>query len=173
MAKRRITANKRADEVNAAERRAFVVRLAKRGLTYRDIAAATLLAIEQGQVNFTVWDTYDERDAWKDIDTELRRIISEVSHDTKELRALELERINTALSRIWGRLEKDSDWKAQDAAISSFIRLSERRSKLLGLDAPTKLAQTDTDGNDVQPKLYVTFNPDDWPGKEQPDGDQG
>lgn len=141
------------------------MRLRKRGMNYRDIAAAVRLAVTQGAVTFGIWDNYDERDAWKDVWTELKRVREVASDDADALRTLELERIDTALSRVWARIENEKDARSQDGAILTFLRLSERRAKLLGLDAPTKIAATDGAGNDIQQKLYMIFNPDDWPDK--------
>lgn len=170
------------DEINAAERRAFVLRLRKRGMSYSNIARATNLAVSDGQVTFDVGKDYDERRAHRDVMAELTRIRIDIAESVDDIRSIELERIDTALASVWGRierplpanpniLERAAYENSQDKAISTFLRLAERRAKLLGLDAPTKTALTDGDGKDIAVKLYAQFDPNLWPdGKETTDG---
>lgn len=58
-----------------------------------------------------------------------------------QYRAVELERLDTMLSRLWPKV-LTGDVRAQETA----LRIGERRAKLLGLDKPFKLAQTDPEG---------------------------
>lgn len=52
----------------------------------------------------------------------------------EELRRLELARLDEALAGIWSRV-KDGDLEA----VETFLRISTRRARLLGLDAPASL----------------------------------
>ena len=76
--------------------------------------------------------------AYRAVMAALRKTLQEPAD---ELRKLELNRIDVALLGIWklvrvGHLQ----------AIDRFVKLAERRAKLVGLDAPTKWAPTDPTG---------------------------
>jgi len=59
----------------------------------------------------------------------------------EQVRTLELSRLDDMLMSIWARV-RSGDVSAIDRA----LRLSERRARLLGLDAPVKVAPTDPSG---------------------------
>ena len=66
---------------------------------------------------------------------ELKEIAEETRAEADELRTLEAERLDLAMRAIVGKVKTgDKD------AVSAWIRLSESRRKLLGLDAPTQAA---------------------------------
>jgi len=78
----------------------------------------------------------------------LMRVLEAYDRDIKEevprVRQIELQRLDYYLDCLQKKI------KAGDvAAIGKAITIGERRAKLLGLDAPTKVAATDTDGNDL------------------------
>jgi hypothetical protein len=54
-----------------------------------------------------------------------------------ELRKLEVERLDAMLADLWESKKENTD---------RILRIMERRAKLLGLDAPTKIAPTDPTG---------------------------
>ena len=84
-----------------------------------------------------------------------REIIGELSQDDREMAlSLELQRLDRLLSAIWTSAMQGS-FKAVDSA----LRISERRSKLLGLDCPTKIAATTASGEDVE-NPYLTMSAD-------------
>ena len=91
--------------------------LRKAGGSYRQIAKA--LAI-------------DTHTAWADVAAELADIRDQTVEQAHELRALELERLDGMTSGLWPRIQEGSA-----AAVSAGVRVSERRSRLLGLDEPT------------------------------------
>ena len=70
-----------------------------------------------------------------------RASISETKADYVEL---ELSRLDKYLAVLAKKIE-GGDVKAVDTA----LRVADRRAKLLGLDAPTKVAPTDAAGNDL------------------------
>ena len=59
----------------------------------------------------------------------LAELAAETLERTEELRALELERLDAATAAIW-----DSVLDGDHGAIQTFLRLSERRARLFGLD---------------------------------------
>lgn len=109
------TAAKARREVDAAERAHQALELRKSGLSYLDVGKAI------GR---------SESQAWKIVQAALRELPRE---NAEELRALESARLDelTRLSTIGTKL-------GDPQAISAAVRVSERRSKLLGLDAPSK-----------------------------------
>lgn len=72
----------------------------------------------------------------------LEATAAEIRTDGDALRALELERLDVAIRAIAEKV-KGGDLRA----IDRWLRISERRAKLLGLDAPTKVAPTDPTGD--------------------------
>jgi len=68
--------------------------------------------------------------AWKAVRSALKRTIQEPAN---ELRRIEVERIDAALASIWVQVKQGNL-----PAIDRFVRLSERRANLLGLDEPKK-----------------------------------
>lgn len=63
---------------------------------------------------------------------------------------LELERLDIAQRGVWPQV-----LKGDVNALKVFLRLSERRSRLLGLDAPTKLSPTDPDGQPLTGAVMI------------------
>lgn len=63
---------------------------------------------------------------------------------------LELERLDIAQRGVW-----DAVLRGDTQALGMFLRLSERRSRLLGLDAPTKLSPTDPDGQPLTGSVMI------------------
>lgn len=106
--------------------------------------------------------TYDEiaqAIGWKNRSAAFKAVATAMKNTLREpsdqLRNMETDRIDKALSAIWPRVIK-----GDDKAIQTFLRLSEQRSKLLGLYAPT---QTDlTSGGEVIKGYTILANPDMW-----------
>lgn len=71
------------------------------------------------------------------------------------LRELEQDRIDKALAAIWKNV-----LAGHLGAIQTFLRLSERRARLLGLDAPVQ--QDITSGGEVIKGYTILANPDMW-----------
>ena len=99
-----------------AERRVRALELRKAGGSYRQIA-------QQLGV--------DVHTAHADVGAELAALRETAVAEATELRALELERLDGMTSGLWPRIQEGSA-----AAVSAGVRVSERRSRLLGLDAP-------------------------------------
>ena len=99
-----------------AERRVLALELRKAGGSYREIARQ--LGV-------------DVHTAHADVGAELAALRETAVGEATELRALELERLDGMTSGLWPRIQEGSA-----AAVSAGVRVSERRSRLLGLDAP-------------------------------------
>ena len=102
----------------ATERRLQALELRKAGANYRRIGAQ--LGVSEAQ-------------AYKDVQGELQRIQAEASDLAADVRTLELERLDALTLALW-----PSARQGKEGAIDRVLRVMERRSKLLGLDAPTK-----------------------------------
>lgn len=76
---------------------------------------------------------HDRGAAYKAVRRVLSRLAAEAQADAIALRALELERLDAMLAGLWPAVES-GDTRAVHVA----IEVCERRSKLLGLDAPAK-----------------------------------
>ena len=99
-----------------AERRVLALELRKAGAPYRQIARD--LGV-------------DVHTAHADVAAELGALRATAVTEATELRALELERLDGMTSGLWPHIQDGSA-----AAVSAGVRVSERRSRLLGLDAP-------------------------------------
>lgn len=83
----------------------------------------------------------------------LMRTRSETDVAREQLRAMEVARLDHYLSKMAPQIDK-----GDERAIDRAIRIADRRAKLLGLDAPTKIAPVTPDGaNEYQPAA-VTSN---------------
>ncbi len=67
-----------------------------------------------------------------------------------EIRTIELDRIDKALASIWPAV-----LKGHLGSIAAFVKLSEHRSKIVGLYAPTKTTITGVDSGPV--RLIVEY----------------
>jgi hypothetical protein len=124
--------------VAAQTRRALAVELRARGHTYRRVAE---LVLKQWGAERLPKD-YGERQAWGDVDTELARLRKVTSEQVAVIRQLELSRLDELFHAMFTRAVT-----GDKPAVDRVLRIMDRRSKLLGLDAPTKIAPTDPTGD--------------------------
>ena len=121
-------------EASAAENRVKALDMRKQGKTYQQIAEALGVSVST---------------AHKYIKSSLQELADLRIDGADELRQMELERLDEALSNVTA----SQDYKDGDPqSIQVYIRLSESRRKLLGLDAPAKQDIT-SDGEKL-----TTFN---------------
>jgi len=104
--------------LEAGQRRATALDLRKRGCSYREIGAAL-------QVN-----TLTARKYVVDAIHEARGLEDE---DAVLVRDLEIERLDTILGALWPKVLKGDTFSIQQA-----LKVMERRSAYLGLDAPNR-----------------------------------
>jgi len=105
-------------KVEIVEKRQKCLEFRKAGASYRSIA-------EQQGISLGL--------AHKYVSDALSEINQLTAQDAEELRELELERLDTAQLAIASQVRK-----GHLAAIDRWLKISERRSKLLGLDAPVQ-----------------------------------
>ncbi len=111
----------------AAQRRRAAIEYRKAGLTYRAIADRLGISPQQ---------------AYRDVQATLKQIHVESLETAEEMVQLEQERLDNYLVALAGRLSK-----GELQAIDRAIKISESRRKLLGLDAPMKIAPTNPEGD--------------------------
>lgn len=116
--------NKRtADDDRLYMRRSKAIALRVAGKNFREIAK------ELG-VSLAV--------AHHDVRTILEDVGEEVSEAREEAVKVEIERLDHWLSIVTDVLESQAEPETTLKAVDRAVKISERRSKLLGLDAPTK-----------------------------------
>lgn len=98
----------------AVERQAEALQLRKQGQSYDEIAEALGYA--------------DKTGAYKAVKAALGAILAPA---VEELRDVEGQALDVAQEAIWGKV-----LKGDLSAINTFLRISERRSRLFGLDTP-------------------------------------
>lgn len=114
-----------AQTIDIAERRAKALDYRKAGLSYRAIGIKLDISHEQAR---------------QDIEAELKALAAARQDSAEELRQLELERCDMLFKGL-----EPMAAIGNPGAVNSFLRVMERRAKLLGLDAPVK-ADVKTDG---------------------------
>lgn len=113
-------------QVDANERQRQALELRKAGVGYAVIAEKLGYRFASG--------------AHAAVGAALKKTLQEPADD---LRTLELERLDVALLGIWQQVRN-----GHHGAIDRYLKIAERRAKLLGLDAPAKVAQTTPDGTE-------------------------
>lgn len=129
--------------INATERTVQALELRKRGKSYRAIGAA--LGVSEAQ-------------AFRDVQAALMQLNALEQTTAEELRRVEVERLDALLDALWTQATSPG-MKGQTFAVDRVLSIMERRSRLLGLDAPAR-SQQETSGNTTIRVEYVdTDNP--------------
>lgn len=132
--------------IETAERRTFILTLRKSGATYEQIAQAALSKFGEERLP----KGWDRRYAWMDVSRELQRLNRECQQAAAEIKRLELERIDVALRSIWKQVRS-----GHLGAIDRFVKLSARRARLCGLDAPTGVDVTSMGEQILGPIIFL------------------
>lgn len=97
---------------------------------------------------------------------------SAVAEDVMELRALELSRLDGLMVALWPKARR-----GDLAAVDRVLKIMERRAKLLGLDAPVRVARTNLashedegDGTSYIVPLPAQMSLDEWVRRFTPAG---
>jgi len=113
-------------EISGVNTRDKCLSLRKAGLTYAKIAERVGIS-KQG--------------AYKAVQTALNEIREHYRETAVEVVALELERLDEMTAALEGKVAY-----GDPQSVATALRVMERRAKLLGLDAPQKIAPTDPSG---------------------------
>jgi hypothetical protein len=119
-------ANDKGNSEQAAERPIRAFELRKQGYSYREIGAALGVS---------------HKTAHEDVQRVLAELATLRQASAAEYVDLELERLDMAQQALAVHLET-----GDPQIINSWVKVSESRRKLLGLDAPQKIAATNPDG---------------------------
>lgn len=111
------------------QEKALAYRLA--GMTYAQIGSAISKEFDCKA---------DRGSAWRLVDDAVTEQIEKNLEAAEKVRLFELNRLDKLLSGVWAKAIK-----GDDKAVLSAIRLMDRRSKYLGLDAPAKNESVVTD----------------------------
>jgi len=110
----------------AAERRQKSLDLRIAGARYRQIGAQLGVS---------------HQTAYRDVQTALGELAALQAKKAEKLRELELERCDKLTLALWPKART-----GDERAIRAIVAVMDRRAKLLGLDAPTKLEHAGPDG---------------------------
>ena len=82
----------------------------------------------------------------------MAELAAQTIEDAQTVKLVELMRLDSMLMALWPSTKNPR-------TADTILRIAERRAKLLGLDAPSKIAQTDPDGGaiPVDQNITVTF----------------
>ena len=110
----------------AQERRVKAFELRKAGLSYREIGKALLVSYAQAE---------------RDVSTVMKELAATTLREAETYRIMATARLDKAQSALWKSVLEGSP-----RAIEVLVKLEERRAKMWGYDAPTKIAPTDPTG---------------------------
>lgn len=128
------------DRLAALEKHRQALDLRIAGATYVQIAERLDYASESGARNAVA--------------QALKKTMALMQDSADELRAIEVQRLDVALIAIALQVKS-----GHLGAIDRWVKLAERRARLLGLDSPPR-APVDGDGNTV-PLAIIRMDPDD------------
>ena len=111
------------------ERRYKALELRKSGASFRAIGSQLNISHVQAR---------------EDIHRALRDLADKQMELAAEYRQLELERLDRLMLAVWGNATK-----GDVGSINAALKISDRRAKLLGLDAPVKQELTGKDGGAI------------------------
>lgn len=113
--------------IEKAEKQKKALNLRRAGLTFQEIGDT--IGCTRGY-------------AYKLVSRALQEYRTETEEAVKDLRATECARIDQVLRGIWPKAINGNL-----GAIDRFVKLTDQRAKLLGINAPTKIAPTDPSGD--------------------------
>jgi predicted DNA-binding protein YlxM (UPF0122 family) len=119
--------------VQAAERRRQAICLRREGFSYQAIAD------QLGMAKSSVHNA---------IDKAMVALEKEIEQEVKLLVALEIDRLDSLQQAIWCKA-----MEGNLGSVDRVLKIMDRRSKLLGLDAPTKIAATTPDGESLHSRI--------------------
>ena len=127
----------RPDRVRGIEREEQALELRRAGASYREIARSLSISL---------------RTAHSVVQRGIGRHIAAVAEQGEHVLALELDRLDRLLRAVWPQAIQ-----GQPQAIDRALRIIERRSAFLGLDAPRKLASTTVEGEGLDPAGMIAM----------------
>jgi hypothetical protein len=117
------------DKCRKAKTTSRALSLRIKGMSYEQIASTVGCSVSK---------------AYNDVKSALEKIEAECAEKAEEVRRIELTRIDSWLKALQPGIDA-----GEPRPIETALRLSERRSKLLGLDAPSKQEVSGPDGGAI------------------------
>ncbi len=108
-----------AEEDKIEARQADVIRLRVAGFNFREIAAELRVSVSTAHADYV---------------EAMKKIRETTRESAEEVRSVELDRLDRMIRALETKAFGDGDTRA----IDTLLKVSERRAKLLGLDAPEK-----------------------------------
>jgi hypothetical protein len=121
------------------QRQADALELRRAGHSYASIARS--LSLSKSRAHALVQDA-------------MQYARQQVAVSVDELRALEVSRLDAMLQGVWAKARR-----GEMKAIDRVLKIGERRARLLGLDAPAKVAGTVLQGNPPGPRVIELVAP--------------
>jgi hypothetical protein len=134
----------KSDLLETAERRAFIFKLRRAGVTYREIAERAIEKFGLERLPQGWNDLY----ACKDVGRELDRLRTELNESVKDLRNMQDERLNDLFVSLWPQA-----MRGHQGAVDRVLRIMDRRAKLWGLDKQKP---------SEAPPVNISFDMGDW-----------
>jgi orotate phosphoribosyltransferase-like protein len=122
-----------AEDALIQQRRLEALDLRKAGFTYRAIATQLKVTHETAR---------------SDVMTALKQLSDRQDTETAEYRNLELERLDRMMLAVWS-----DAIKGHLGAVDRVLKISERRARLMGLDAPVKQELSGLNGSELVIKI--------------------
>jgi hypothetical protein len=117
----------------------------------RQVKALELRRMGKGYVEIAATLGIGKSQAHRLVQAGLADARAQIDAEASELKAEELSRLDAMLAGLWPDARK-----GQQGAVDRVLKIMERRSKLLGLDAPVKLAHGgDPDAPPIQSEQKV------------------
>lgn len=123
-----------AKAITKDERQIVSLRLRQQGKAYRDIAAKTGVSLRQ---------------AFDDVNAALEELKAVTEVEAEKLRALEVARLDAIMEKVY-----EAAVRGNLTAVDRYIKIAERRARLLGIDAPARTDFT-SDNKPVQGIVIV------------------
>lgn len=125
--------------IAAKERRSLALKLRLAGIQFKDIGKQLGCSRQR---------------AAQLVEGEMENIIAQNAELAAQVRDMELVRLDTIQSGIWSQATSGNH-----GAIDRVLRIMERRSKLLGLDAPQQLQVESHDGHGIADMIALANDP--------------
>jgi hypothetical protein len=131
-----------ARNLNIAVRRSQALSLRRQGGTWRDVADTLRATLETDEPVPGVTESYDAALAYRDVLAEIKRVAAENRPLAEFERDEQLEQLRELWQKFYAMAIERGDYLAFDRCVT----IQERRMKLLGMEAPQKIALTDPTG---------------------------
>lgn len=131
-----------AKKVEIAMRRHHVLSLRRQGGDWREIAETLRATLATDEPVPGVTERYTAQQAWEDAQAEIKRVAAENRPLAEFERDEQLEQLRELWQKFYAMAIERGDYLAFDRCVT----IQERRMKLLGMEAPQKIALTDPTG---------------------------